>query len=154
MLMTMEPEIHKNLENLHAHEMLLELKTLFSQQAEKELLQTTRDFHSCKQEEGQSVSSYVLKMKGYTDNLERLGHPVTLGLGPGKTINELHAMQKLHVQTLPKTTLLLFMLFELYLAELLKKKNNAASGAGGSGFYFSSRTLHCVVACKEEFDGR
>nr|GEZ19610.1 hypothetical protein [Tanacetum cinerariifolium] len=46
-----------------------------------ELLQTTRDFHSCKQEEGQSVSSYVLKMKGYIDNLELLGDPVTLGLG-------------------------------------------------------------------------
>nr|GEZ19153.1 hypothetical protein [Tanacetum cinerariifolium] len=47
----------------------------------QELLQTTRDFHSCKQEKGQSVSSYVLKMKGYIDNLERLGHPMTLGLG-------------------------------------------------------------------------
>nr|GEY88208.1 retrotransposon protein, putative, Ty1-copia subclass [Tanacetum cinerariifolium] len=105
--------------------MLLELKTLFAQQAEHELLQTTRDFHSCKQEEGQSVSSYVLKMKGYIYNLERLGHPVTLGLGvsliliglrkkfdgfvqnynmhsPGKKINELHAMLKLHEQTLPK----------------------------------------------------
>nr|GEY49037.1 hypothetical protein [Tanacetum cinerariifolium] len=55
--------------------------TLFAQQAEQELLQTTRDFHSCRQEEGQLVSSYVLKMKGYIDNLERLGHPVTLGLG-------------------------------------------------------------------------
>nr|GEU83754.1 hypothetical protein [Tanacetum cinerariifolium] len=32
-------------------------------------------------EEGQTVSSYVLKMKGYIDNLERLGNPVTLGLG-------------------------------------------------------------------------
>nr|GEY51938.1 zinc finger, CCHC-type [Tanacetum cinerariifolium] len=52
MLMTMEPEIQRNLENLHAHEMLLELKTLFAQQPEQELLQTTRDFHSCKQEEG------------------------------------------------------------------------------------------------------
>ncbi|GJY07197.1 hypothetical protein Tco_0374251 [Tanacetum coccineum] len=39
-----------------------------------------RDFHSCKQKEGQSVSSYVPKIKGYIDNLERLGHPVTLGL--------------------------------------------------------------------------
>ncbi|GJR41008.1 putative nucleotidyltransferase, ribonuclease H [Tanacetum coccineum] len=88
-------------------------------QAEQELLQTTRDFHACKQEEGQSVSSYVLKMKGYIDNLERLGHPVTLGLAVslilislrkefdrfvqnynmyslGKTVNELHAMLKLH----------------------------------------------------------
>nr|GFB95048.1 zinc finger, CCHC-type [Tanacetum cinerariifolium] len=81
MLMTMEPEIQQNLEPFHAHEMLKELKTLFTQQAEHELLQTTRYFHSCRQEEGQSVSSYVLKMKGYIDNLERLGHPVTLGLG-------------------------------------------------------------------------
>ncbi|GKA77561.1 retrotransposon protein, putative, ty1-copia subclass [Tanacetum coccineum] len=125
MLMTMEPEIQRNLENLHANDMLKELKTLFAQQAEQELLQTMRDFHSCKQEEGQSVSSYVLKMKGYIDNLERLGHPVTLGLAVsliliglrkefdgfvqnynmhslGKTVNELHAMLKLHEQTLPK----------------------------------------------------
>nr|GFA31598.1 zinc finger, CCHC-type [Tanacetum cinerariifolium] len=88
-----------------------------------ELLQTTRDFHSCRQEEGQSVSSYILKMKGYIDNLEHLGHPVTLGFGVsliliglrkkddgfvqnynmhnmGKKINELHAMLKLHEQTL------------------------------------------------------
>nr|GEX29109.1 hypothetical protein [Tanacetum cinerariifolium] len=133
------------------------------EQAEQELLQTTRDFHSCKQKEGQSVSSYVLKIKGYIDNLERLGHPMTLGLG---TINELHVMLKLHEQTLPKKMLLLFMLFEQippppkredpakdsichecgeighwkmncpqYLAELLKKKKNAASEAGGSGIF-------------------
>ncbi|GKB87569.1 zinc finger, CCHC-type containing protein, partial [Tanacetum coccineum] len=107
MLMTMEPEI----------------QSLFAQQAEQELLQTTRDFHSYKQEEGQSVSSYVLKMKGYIDNQEHLGHPVTLGLAVsliliglrkefdgfvqnynmhslGKIVNELHAMLKLHEQTL------------------------------------------------------
>nr|GEZ05311.1 zinc finger, CCHC-type [Tanacetum cinerariifolium] len=124
MLMTMKPEIQRNLEPLHAHEMLRKLKTLFDQQVEHKLLQTTRDFHSCRQEEGQSVSSYVLKMKGYIDNLERLGHPVTLGLGVsliliglrkeydgfvqnynmhsmGKTVNELHAMLKLREQTLP-----------------------------------------------------
>nr|GEY32114.1 retrotransposon protein, putative, Ty1-copia subclass [Tanacetum cinerariifolium] len=105
--------------------MLQELKTLFAQQAEQELLQTMRDFHSYKQEEGQSVSSHVLKIKGYIENLERLGHPVTLGLGVslilislrkefnsfiqnydmhnlGKTINELHAMIKLHEKTLLK----------------------------------------------------
>ncbi|GKA35348.1 hypothetical protein Tco_0721839 [Tanacetum coccineum] len=103
----------------------IELKTLFAHLAEQELLQTVRDFHSCKQEEGQSVSSYVLKMKSNIDNLEHLGHPVSLNLGVslilislrkefdscvqnynmhnmGKTINELHAMLKLHEQTLPK----------------------------------------------------
>nr|GEY53417.1 hypothetical protein [Tanacetum cinerariifolium] len=105
--------------------MLKELKTLFAQQAEQELLQTTRYFHTCRQEEGKPVSSYVLKIKGYIDNLECLGHPVTLGLGVslilidlrkeydgllqnynmhsmGKRVSELYAMLKLHEQTLPK----------------------------------------------------
>ncbi|GJX53909.1 hypothetical protein Tco_0282278, partial [Tanacetum coccineum] len=163
MLMTMEPEIQRNLENLHANDMLKELKTLFAQQAQQELLQTTRDFHSCKQKEGQSVSSYVLKMKGYIDNLERLGHPVTLGLAVsliliglrkefdgfvqnynmnslGKTVNELHAMLKLHEQTLnlPKNNALAVRAIragKVQKAELLKKKKNAASGAGGSGIF-------------------
>nr|GFB56986.1 hypothetical protein [Tanacetum cinerariifolium] len=57
-------------------------------QAEQELFQTMRDFHSCRQEEGQSVSSYVLKIKGYIDNLEHLGYPVTLGLGGAKGQNQ------------------------------------------------------------------
>ncbi|GKF05248.1 zinc finger, CCHC-type containing protein [Tanacetum coccineum] len=181
--------------------MLKELKTLFAQQAEQELLQTTRDFYSCKHEEGQSVSSYVLKIKGYIDNLERLGHPVSLGLvvsliliglrkefdnfvqfynmhSLGKTVNELHAMLKLHEQTLPKNNAPALHVIRAgkgkiklayaakpkippppkredpakdlichecgetghwkrncpqYLAELLKKKKNTASRAGGSG---------------------
>ncbi|GKD20446.1 hypothetical protein Tco_1222149, partial [Tanacetum coccineum] len=54
MLMTMEPDIQKNLEQLGAYDMLKELKTLYAQQAEQELLQTMREFHACKQEEGQS----------------------------------------------------------------------------------------------------
>nr|GEV20629.1 hypothetical protein [Tanacetum cinerariifolium] len=116
------------------------------------------------QEEGQSVSSYVLKMKGYIDNLERLGHPVTLVLGVSliliglrkefngfvqnynmhslkKTINELHAMLKLHEQTLPENNAPALHVIRAghwkrncprYLVELLKMKKNAASGAGGS----------------------
>ncbi|GJT39809.1 putative reverse transcriptase domain-containing protein [Tanacetum coccineum] len=121
----------------------IELKTLVAQQVEQELLQTVRDFHSCKQEEGQSVSSYVLKMKSYIDNLERLGHPVSLNLGVslilislrkefdsfvhnynlhsmGKTVNELHAMLKLHEQTLTKKDPALHVIR----AEKVQKKNN------------------------------
>nr|GEW45492.1 hypothetical protein [Tanacetum cinerariifolium] len=64
MLMTMEPDIQQNLETLHAHEMLLELKTLFAH----------------------------------------------------------------HAETLKRNC-------PQYLAELLKKKKNAASGAGGSGIF-------------------
>ncbi|GJZ43613.1 retrotransposon protein, putative, ty1-copia subclass [Tanacetum coccineum] len=96
MLMTMEPEIQRNLENLHAHEMLEELKTLFAQQAEQELLQTTRDFHSCKQEEGHESHLIGLhkEFDGFVQNYNM--HSI------GKTINELHAMLKLHEQTLRK----------------------------------------------------
>nr|GEV29527.1 hypothetical protein [Tanacetum cinerariifolium] len=102
-----------------------ELKAMYSKQAEQELLQTVREFHTSKQEEGQSVSSHVLKIKGYIDNLERLDQPVGKNLavslilvslnkdiesfvqnynmhGIGKTVNELHAMLKLHEETLPK----------------------------------------------------
>nr|GEY60600.1 retrotransposon protein, putative, Ty1-copia subclass [Tanacetum cinerariifolium] len=87
--------------------------------------QTVREFHTSKQEEGQSVSSHVLKMKGYIENLKRLGQPVGQNLavslilvslnkdfdsfvqnynmhGMGKTVNELHVMLKLHEKTLPK----------------------------------------------------
>nr|GFB10414.1 zinc finger, CCHC-type [Tanacetum cinerariifolium] len=107
MLMTMELEIQRNLESLRAHEMLKELKTLFTQQAEQELLQTTRDFHSCRQEEGHM----------------------------GKTINELHAMLKLHEQTLTPPKSNAPALHAIQDAELLKKKKNTASGAGGSGIF-------------------
>ncbi|GJS14090.1 retrotransposon protein, putative, ty1-copia subclass [Tanacetum coccineum] len=84
MLMTMEPEIQQNMGSLSAYEMLQELKTLFAQ-AEQELLQTVKDFHSCKQEEGQSVSSYVLKIKSYIDNLEHTTHRLYMSLYDGET---------------------------------------------------------------------
>ncbi|GKB00140.1 zinc finger, CCHC-type containing protein [Tanacetum coccineum] len=125
MLMTMEPDLQRNLETLGAYDMLEELKTLFSQQAELKLFQTVREFHTCKQEEGQSVSSYVLKMKSYIEILEHLGHPVSQNLAVtlilvslrkeydsfvqnynmhdmGKTVNKLHAMLKLLEKTLPQ----------------------------------------------------
>ncbi|GKA80088.1 hypothetical protein Tco_0786684 [Tanacetum coccineum] len=124
MLMTMDPEIQKTLEHLGTYDMLNELKMLYVQQANQELLQTVREFHACKQEEGQYVSSYVLKIKSYIDNLEHLGHAMTRNLSVslilvslrkeyngfvqnynmhsmGKTVNEFHGMLKLHEQTLP-----------------------------------------------------
>nr|GFA90180.1 zinc finger, CCHC-type [Tanacetum cinerariifolium] len=62
-----------------------ELKSIYSKQAEHELLQTVREFHTSKQAEGQSVSSHVLKMKGYIDNSERLAAKEGHGKGKGKT---------------------------------------------------------------------
>nr|GEU61287.1 retrotransposon protein, putative, Ty1-copia subclass [Tanacetum cinerariifolium] len=125
MLLAMDLEIQRNLAHLGAYDMLQKLKALYSKQAEQELLHTVREFHTFKQKEGQSVSFYVLKMKSYIDNLEGFGQPVSQNLtvslilvslnkdydsfvqnynmhGMGKTMNELHAMLKLHEDTLPK----------------------------------------------------
>ncbi|PWA92751.1 zinc finger, CCHC-type [Artemisia annua] len=121
----MIPELQKNLENLAVFDMLRELKVMFEQQAERELFDTVKSFHACKQEEGQSVSSYVMKMKGYLDQMDRLGYPMPQILGVsliltslskdydqfvqnynmhnmGKTIAELHNMLKLAEKGMPK----------------------------------------------------
>nr|GFC21389.1 zinc finger, CCHC-type [Tanacetum cinerariifolium] len=54
---------------------------MFQQQVEQELFKTVKAFHACKQEESQFVSTYVLKMKGYLDQMDLLGYPMTLVLG-------------------------------------------------------------------------
>nr|GEV40631.1 zinc finger, CCHC-type [Tanacetum cinerariifolium] len=98
---------------------------MFEEQAKQELVEIVKAFNACKQEDGQSVSSYLLKMKSYLDTLERLGFvmPNELGMSlilnslnkdydqfvqnynmhsMGKTIAELHAMLKLHAKGIPK----------------------------------------------------
>ncbi|GKC78709.1 retrotransposon protein, putative, ty1-copia subclass [Tanacetum coccineum] len=92
---------------------------------EQELTKTVKAFHDCKQEEGQSVSTYVLKMKAYLDQIDHLGYPMPLVLGVnliltslskdhdkflqnynmhgiGNIIPELHAMLKLTEKGIPK----------------------------------------------------
>ncbi|GJR62573.1 hypothetical protein Tco_1504735 [Tanacetum coccineum] len=74
---------------------------MFSQQAEHELLQTVRAFHVSKHKEGQSVSSYVLKMKSCIESMERLAHPMSLNLAtlPKKDVAyALHAIQTGRIQ--------------------------------------------------------
>ncbi|GJR44235.1 retrotransposon protein, putative, ty1-copia subclass [Tanacetum coccineum] len=104
MLGNMSPELQRTLENYKAYDMIQELKNY---------------------EDGQSVSSYLLKMKSYLDTLERLGYAMPKELGVslilnslnkdydqfiqnynmhsmGKTLVELHAMLKLHEKGIPK----------------------------------------------------
>ncbi|GJR86196.1 retrotransposon protein, putative, ty1-copia subclass [Tanacetum coccineum] len=69
-----------------------ELKSMFEKQARVERFDLIQTFHACKQEEGKPVADYVLKMKGYLDQLERLG----------KTIGKLHAMIIEYAKGLPK----------------------------------------------------
>nr|GEW12574.1 putative reverse transcriptase domain-containing protein [Tanacetum cinerariifolium] len=53
----------------------------------------------CYQEDGQSVSSYLLKMKSNLDTLKRLGYAMLKELS---TLVALHAMLKLHDKGIPK----------------------------------------------------
>ncbi|GJQ95273.1 zinc finger, CCHC-type containing protein [Tanacetum coccineum] len=96
-----------------------------NEQAKQELFETVKAFHACKQEDGQSVSSNLLKIKSYLDTLEHLGYAMPKELGVslilnslnkdydqfihnynlhsmGKTLAELHAMLKLHEKGIPK----------------------------------------------------
>nr|GEX39897.1 zinc finger, CCHC-type [Tanacetum cinerariifolium] len=74
--------------------MIKELKSMFEKQAGVKRFDMIQTFHACKQEEGKSVSSYVLKMKGYVEQLERLGYvlPNYNMHNMEKTTCELHAL--------------------------------------------------------------
>ncbi|GJZ54403.1 zinc finger, CCHC-type containing protein [Tanacetum coccineum] len=97
MLMTMDPEIQKTLEHLGAFEMLKELKMLYVQQAG-----TSSDYnlecldHAITQKLTMSLIPISLRKEydGFVQNYNM--HSM------GKTVTELHAMLKLHEQTLPQ----------------------------------------------------
>ncbi|GJY16329.1 hypothetical protein Tco_0386751 [Tanacetum coccineum] len=125
MLSSMSPDLQRTLEKYNAFDMMKELKTMFEEQAKHELFKIVKAFHTCKQEDGQSVSSYILNMKRYLDTLERLGYAMPKELGVslvlnslnkdydqfvqnynmhrmGKMLAELHAKLKLHEKGIPK----------------------------------------------------
>ncbi|GJU84885.1 hypothetical protein Tco_1292431 [Tanacetum coccineum] len=102
-----------------------ELKSMFEKQAGVERFDLIQTFHACKQEEGKQVGPYVIKTKGYVEQLERLGYvlPQDLSVGlilngltsdfagfvknynmhnMGKTIGELHALLIKYEKGLPK----------------------------------------------------
>ncbi|GKC75611.1 retrotransposon protein, putative, ty1-copia subclass, partial [Tanacetum coccineum] len=66
-----------------------ELKSMFKKQAGVERFDLIQTFHACKQEEGKPVAAYVLKMKGYMDQLERLGYVLPQDLSVGLILNGL-----------------------------------------------------------------
>ncbi|GJT88238.1 hypothetical protein Tco_1069955 [Tanacetum coccineum] len=128
---------------------------MFEEQAKYELFETVKAFHSCKHEEGQSVSSYLLKMKSYLDTLERLGYamPKVLGVSLilnslnkdydqfvqkynmhiiGKMLAELHAMLKLHEKGIPKKVKTPTML-AIQEGRIQKDKKKKLQGAKGKG---------------------
>ena len=55
--------------------MIEHLKEMFGRQARIEMFDTMRALHAMKMEESGNVSTHVLKLKSYMDQLERLGSP-------------------------------------------------------------------------------
>nr|GEV51027.1 hypothetical protein [Tanacetum cinerariifolium] len=164
MLMTIEPEIQQDLENLHDHEMLLELKICFPSKLSRSFFKLREIFTLASRKNGSQLAR--------------------------KTFNELHAMLKLYEQTLPKNNAPALHAIRAgknklayapkpkvppppkredpakdsichecgetghwkrncpqYLAELWKKKKNAASGVGGSGLRASRKLKPRLLAC-------
>ncbi|GKF83932.1 hypothetical protein Tco_0248830, partial [Tanacetum coccineum] len=83
-------DLQRTLEKYNAFDMMKELKTMFEEQAKQEMFKTVKAFYACKQEDGQSVSSYVLKMKSYLDILEHLGYDMPNELGVCLILNSLN----------------------------------------------------------------
>ncbi|GJW29896.1 retrotransposon protein, putative, ty1-copia subclass [Tanacetum coccineum] len=117
-----------------------------------ELHKQFKTFHACKQEEGKPVSAYVLKLKGYVEQLERLGYvllqDLSVGLilngftsdfvefvrnynmhNMGKTISKLHALLIEYEKGLPKKDATPQRNCPAYLAELIKKKKQVGTAS-------------------------
>ncbi|KAK1440871.1 hypothetical protein QVD17_06703 [Tagetes erecta] len=73
---TMSPDLQKNMEDMAAFDMIEQLKGKFQKQARQERHDTMKQLISCKMQEGSSVSAHVLKMKGYIDQMTKLGNPM------------------------------------------------------------------------------
>ncbi|GJW25670.1 retrotransposon protein, putative, ty1-copia subclass [Tanacetum coccineum] len=76
-------------ENSSPYEMIKELKSMFEKQAGVERFDLIQTFHACKQEECKPIVAYVLQMKGYVDQLERLGYMLPQDLIVGLILNGL-----------------------------------------------------------------
>ena len=77
MLATMVPDLQKQFEAMKAFDMMRHLKEMFQKQAHQERLLTMKALNECKMAHGTSVSAHILKMKGYLNQLERLGAPLS-----------------------------------------------------------------------------
>nr|GEV06488.1 hypothetical protein [Tanacetum cinerariifolium] len=89
MLGSMTLELHRQFENNSPYEILQELKSMFEKQVGVKRFHLIQTFHACKQEEGKPVVAYVLQMKGYVDQLERLGYMLPQDIIVGLILNGL-----------------------------------------------------------------
>ncbi|GKF17195.1 hypothetical protein Tco_0062113 [Tanacetum coccineum] len=89
MLGSMTPELYRQFENVSPYEMLQEFKSMFEKQAGLEWFDLIQTFHACKQEERKPADPYVIKMKNYVTQLERLVYVLPQDLSVGLILNDL-----------------------------------------------------------------
>ncbi|GKB86223.1 hypothetical protein Tco_0958495 [Tanacetum coccineum] len=104
---------------------------MFKEQAIQELFKTVKAFHACKHKDGQSVSSYLLKMKSYLDTLERLGFPMPNELGVSIILNSLNKdydqfVQNYNMHSMRKTIAELHAMLKVHEKGILKKAKTPA----------------------------
>src|SRR5688572_30352211 len=77
MLACMEPELQMQFETNHeVHDMIVALRDMFQTQARTERFNVSKAFVESKLAEGAAVGPHVIKMVGYTQQLEKLGFPL------------------------------------------------------------------------------
>ena len=78
MMACMEPDLQKQFVHLtkDANAIMVQLKEMYQEQAKTERFRAVKAFHSARMIPGESVSRFVLRMKGHLDHLERLGHKI------------------------------------------------------------------------------
>ncbi|GJU50924.1 retrotransposon protein, putative, ty1-copia subclass [Tanacetum coccineum] len=158
MLESIIPKFHRQFEHSLPYDMFQELKSMFEIQDEVERFDLIQTFHSCKQEEVKPVGPYVIKMKGYVEQRERLGYvlPQDLSVGlilnsltsdfvgsvrnynmhnMGKKIGELHALLNEYEKGLPKkvATLQVMAIQGGRIQKANKKSLNAKGKGKGKG---------------------
>ncbi|KAI3667449.1 hypothetical protein L6452_42507 [Arctium lappa] len=89
MLSTMTPELLRDHENMTAWDMISSLKSMFRLQIKRERFDTVKALSACKMTERSSVSTHILKMKGYFDQLTCLGFPLGQELEIDMVLNSL-----------------------------------------------------------------
>ncbi|KAI3664935.1 hypothetical protein L6452_43548 [Arctium lappa] len=94
MLATMTPELLRDHENMTAWYMISSLKSMFQLQIKRKIFDTFKALSACKMTERSSVSAHILKMKGYFDQLTRLGFPLGQELEIDMVLNSLSKTDK------------------------------------------------------------
>ncbi|KAD5960533.1 hypothetical protein E3N88_12005 [Mikania micrantha] len=86
---TMSSDLQKNMEDMSAFDMIQQLIGMFQKQARQERYDTMKQLIGCKMQEGSSVSAHVLTMKGYIDQLSKLGYPLSNEMAADFILNSL-----------------------------------------------------------------